>query len=113
MKVKVGARAEAADGVQGSKCAVGDPETRDVYRQDLLLDDISRRDRFALKRRHRDWHIAKPLFLASRRDHDVLEPRGVIARSWGFSACLRKHHRRNSEERRVGKECVSTCRSRW
>src|SRR3546814_14972078 len=23
------------------------------------------------------------------------------------------HHGRRSEERRVGKECVSTCRSRW
>src|SRR3546814_3546836 len=23
------------------------------------------------------------------------------------------HHPRRSEERRVGKECVSTCRSRW
>src|SRR3546814_8904367 len=24
-----------------------------------------------------------------------------------------KQHQRRSEERRVGKECVSTCRSRW
>src|SRR3546814_11366438 len=26
---------------------------------------------------------------------------------------LQKTHQRRSEERRVGKECVSTCRSRW
>src|SRR3546814_6645970 len=25
----------------------------------------------------------------------------------------RRHHQPTSEERRVGKECVSTCRSRW
>src|SRR3546814_12364330 len=25
----------------------------------------------------------------------------------------RQRHRKRSEERRVGKECVSTCRSRW
>src|SRR3546814_2506282 len=30
------------------------------------------------------------------------EPRGLLYRLW-----------RRSEERRVGKECVSTCRSRW
>src|SRR3546814_2365619 len=29
-----------------------------------------------------------------------------------FEAKVR-HHLRRSEERRVGKECVSTCRSRW
>src|SRR3546814_9644179 len=26
---------------------------------------------------------------------------------------VQPHHDRRSEERRVGKECVSTCRSRW
>src|SRR3546814_19941403 len=26
---------------------------------------------------------------------------------------LQAHHERRSDERRVGKECVSTCRSRW
>src|SRR3546814_14828817 len=29
------------------------------------------------------------------------------------SACRARHRDRRSEERRVGKECVSTCRSRW
>src|SRR3546814_12150221 len=27
--------------------------------------------------------------------------------------CTAPHHSTRSEERRVGKECVSTCRSRW
>src|SRR3546814_4347858 len=30
-----------------------------------------------------------------------------------FSQCLRECLINRSEERRVGKECVSTCRSRW
>src|SRR3546814_3751332 len=40
--------------------------------------------------------------------------RASTQRSPDHGACarLRKHQRR-SEERRVGKECVSTCRSRW
>src|SRR3546814_15251573 len=31
----------------------------------------------------------------------------------GFEALIRWNHPERSEERRVGKECVSTCRSRW
>src|SRR3546814_9867454 len=31
----------------------------------------------------------------------------------GNHACIDAHHPIRSEERRVGKECVSTCRSRW
>src|SRR3546814_11827994 len=30
-----------------------------------------------------------------------------------WAAKHRDHHRNRSEERRVGKECVSTCNSRW
>src|SRR3546814_2923986 len=37
-------------------------------------------------------------------------PRGASGTSW-CTAGPRKERR--SEERRVGKECVSTCRSRW
>src|SRR3546814_18476243 len=34
----------------------------------------------------------------------------LIAPVWAFAG---KQNARRSEERRVGKECVSTCRSRW
>src|SRR3546814_4767012 len=38
-------------------------------------------------------------------------------RLWHFAVAVRAvclgHEERRSEERRVGKECVSTCRSRW
>src|SRR3546814_17738698 len=40
------------------------------------------------------------------------DERMIIAVGHGIKAPSRWCHRR-SEERRVGKECVSTCRSRW
>src|SRR3546814_8069292 len=49
------------------------------------------------------------LFLPWKR----AQPRGFLAHlawRWGM---LRFRHYPRSEERRVGKECVSTCRSRW
>src|SRR3546814_5262780 len=59
---------------------------------------------------------ASALIQASRITHEIL--------AWAHSchtaneACgdchgCRKHFHTRSEERRVGKECVSTCRSRW
>src|SRR3546814_5360420 len=48
--------------------------------------------------------------LAATADHhdDHVHKQGFIER-WFFST----NHKDRSEERRVGKECVSTCRSRW
>src|SRR3546814_18408699 len=47
----------------------------------------------------------------------VLHRRSVRKSRWLGRRCLSVPHRRvltlRSEERRVGKECVSTCRSRW
>src|SRR3546814_20916241 len=39
--------------------------------------------------------------------HDAFEDADAFLQSFGLGRILR------SEERRVGKECVSTCRSRW
>src|SRR3546814_15503290 len=39
--------------------------------------------------------------------------RSHIAQTFEFGALVARIQRRRSEERRVGKECVSTCRSRW
>src|SRR3546814_8459632 len=44
-------------------------------------------------------------FSATRRESSGLRDLRIPA--------VRTPHRRRSEERRVGKECVSTCRSRW
>src|SRR3546814_1977046 len=38
---------------------------------------------------------------------------GLATPQRSFPACPDTRKRRRSEERRVGKECVSTCRSRW
>src|SRR3546814_2411998 len=37
----------------------------------------------------------------------------VMVPTGGMHACAREAVHARSEERRVGKECVSTCRSRW
>src|SRR3546814_15637849 len=54
--------------------------------------------------------FGRRLFVGHRpRDHDLLD---LGARRLRLLADHRQVDRR-SEERRVGKECVSTCRSRW
>src|SRR3546814_12605814 len=83
----------------------------DGFRQrvDLSLAQVLTRDKDMLVKRHDAlpsiWPIAgfapiaRPLRLSSKLHELVQSKRG----EW--------HVR--SEERRVGKECVSTCRSRW
>src|SRR3546814_9822467 len=48
-----------------------------------------------------------------RQDHSSPYPLSGSNRRSQRSWRRYGHHRRRSEERRVGKECVSTCRSRW
>src|SRR3546814_4360535 len=50
--------------------------------------------------------IDRPALAARHRGIHVIDPQG--GQAVGLPA-----GRRRSEERRVGKECVSTCRSRW
>src|SRR3546814_2159403 len=46
--------------------------------------------------------------------HTQLRSFHAVASEGGFTAASRKLNiGQRSEERRVGKECVSTCRSRW
>src|SRR3546814_9798025 len=58
-----------------------------------------------------DWRAwaaeqgAEDYFLEMRADNDAVR----LYERAGFTEC----GRRRSEERRVGKACVSTCRSRW
>src|SRR3546814_15385724 len=65
--------------------------------------------------RHRDppsiWCWSKPATLAQARAAIGCESRGFRAQA-GFKTRAAVPARR-SEERRGGKECVSTCRSRW
>src|SRR3546814_15156408 len=62
---------------------------RDVRRCDVLLVDGFDKD-------GQPAHLCSSNFY--RDCHSRLKPSGILVRS---------------EERRVGKECVSTCRSRW
>src|SRR3546814_11576274 len=56
-----------------------------------------------MSRGHR-FHHAKPVWIGSPDDYvEALRQAKVLA----------DPIERRSEERRVGKECVSTCRSRW
>src|SRR3546814_15310358 len=48
---------------------------------------------------------------ASRKSNQRIEDLRAIP--WGFSWAQCRLILTRSEERRVGKECVSTCRSRW
>src|SRR3546814_4179046 len=68
------------------------------WSSDVCSSDLDPRDQEgagADGRRRRRRQDAHPL----RRDHGVDDPQGA--------------REARSEERRVGKECVSTCRSRW
>src|SRR3546814_12027677 len=51
------------------------------------------------------------LELRHRAEGDLIRAEQQLA-DQGIGACLHRTLRR-SEERRVGKECVNTCRSRW
>src|SRR3546814_1664465 len=51
--------------------------------------------------------------LAIERDLDIVHHRAALGRQQGGESPLAKLVAQRSEERRVGKECVSTCRSRW
>src|SRR3546814_4950982 len=55
-------------------------------------------------------HTAVPPLTQSPPSHPTAEScRSRITSKWPFRAAISAR----SEERRVGKECVSTCRSRW
>src|SRR3546814_5465570 len=58
------------------------------------------------------WRLPLLGKLGRRRSWLVLSQALVILGLIGMGFCDPQKHLR-SEERRVGKECVSTCRSRW
>src|SRR3546814_12964349 len=66
-------------------------------------------------------HAASAYALAVGAEHQVLDSLAILGQAFDWqvgarprmpgTALFRRLNR--SEERRVGKECVSTCRSRW
>src|SRR3546814_13552291 len=70
-------------------------------------------DSYALyfKTKNFHWHVSGPHF----RDYHLMfdeQATQILATTDLIAERVRKTGNR-SEERRVGKECVSTCRSRW
>src|SRR3546814_11826807 len=68
-------------------------------------------------------HMIFPIKQLAEMGFEILATAGtaeVLRRNGVTASLVRKHYEgdgadgeRRSEERRVGKECVSTCRSRW
>src|SRR3546814_1798538 len=58
---------------------------------------------------------ARLVISADRAPHmlDAVDPRILSRLAGGLVADISRLTSTRSEERRVGKECVSTCRSRW
>src|SRR3546814_14229307 len=79
----------------------------DVCSSDLLNAHIPQNDKVRLLWRGDNWISITPF-------KPLPEPKGLasikseIGQRWPMTGLLDR-----SEERRVGKECVSTCRSRW
>src|SRR3546814_11381859 len=69
------------------------------------------------KREAREPHTAQTIhrrkFKLTHHQITLLLANGITARNDGESSFHAKRRSVRSEERRVGKECVSTCRSRW
>src|SRR3546814_14749550 len=65
--------------------------------------------------RNMELHPRGDMVATQNEDTDLLRPTGIyptdLSRKTGAGEGIRTLDR--SEERRVGKECVSTCRSRW
>src|SRR3546814_14340579 len=81
---------------------------RDLPRPDVLLSTALP---FSVHGAARDVaRAAGALFVADNRDIWAGNPYKSTA---PFYKSLERGYERRSEERRVGKECVSTCRSRW
>src|SRR3546814_19857428 len=98
------------------------------WSSDVCSSDLGRRDSSARMRSFELDHVGflidelKRVRSSREResDKDILERQLLRRIDWlqvGFEGSERMRafcfHRLRSEERRVGKECVSTCRSRW
>src|SRR3546814_19996165 len=91
--------------------AFGDSE-RDRYNRETLREYVDIRDFLVLHYKATE-RADTPFWDACRAldPPEGLKEKLAIFRSSG--RVFRDHNALRSEERRVGKECVSTCRSRW
>src|SRR3546814_8661474 len=75
------------------------------WSSDVCSSDLQNRRHFTL----RAWPCARAARAGPGQDRTEVRPLGAAAAPVAYDRC--GHVR--SEERRVGKECVNTCRSRW
>src|SRR3546814_359393 len=97
-------------------------QNQSLSRKILIVDDDPRlRDLLRRYLSEQGFNVfvaedAKEMGKLWQREHfDLLVLDLMLPGEDGLSICrrLRGGHDNRSEERRVGKECVSTCRSRW
>src|SRR3546814_12214147 len=82
----------------------------DVCSSDLYRADHLGGEQDVFGRYHPGQQVDSRLMVDAGVEEDVVEQQLVQRRALHV---LREHAVARLEERRVGKECVSTCRSRW
>src|SRR3546814_3472017 len=83
------------------------------WSSDVCSSDLAVRspgDRVASQRVHSDRLVAPPHIIVGVLQEGDLSVRGS---TYQDQSVFRRRPADRSEERRVGKECVRTCRSRW
>src|SRR3546814_12404244 len=80
---------------------------REASRLFITEEEISKLESWAKRIRGEIFFASKWLLCEGQAEYAIL---GAVADKLG---CPLDAHGIRSEERRVGKECVSTCRSRW
>src|SRR3546814_9562743 len=126
MVVLSGTRADALTGLAGElgerahveTCNLGDPAQPEALigageakagQLDILVNNAGlTRDGLALRMKDEDWQQVLDVNLTAAFRLTRAALKGMMKRRWGRIVAIAR-----SEERRVGKECVSTCRSRW
>src|SRR3546814_12136464 len=92
--------------LQDRKPRLQPPVLKGIIQQDQVMIILQSFNSSNPVRIHSNRNIAKPGKILVR----LIPDQGGANFRYGFMACPDKSR---SEERRVGKECVSTCRSRW
>src|SRR3546814_17047294 len=82
----------------------------DVCSSDLRAGE---EDALTLPARQRRAHVADEAVITHRQPRDIIVHAGQAGAAQHLIEIELRIEERRSEERSVGKECVSTCQSRW
>src|SRR3546814_3750906 len=81
------------------------------WSSDVCSSDLGRRFAAIRQPEHSDFRSVEGNRIRGKANRDCELPFRKRVRN--PAACRKWRSQKRSEERRVGKECVSTCRSRW